>query len=433
MAELYPFHNDNQISPSNFDLKGYGAGAQGHSVAARGVAALGKNTKSAATNHVYTDLESYQYAKKRKKRFKMKDLAGRALGGRVASCMRVRAVGRGGESVQPGISRNESGNCHFHGAGVCGSVWSCPVCAVKVMETRRREVLKAMQVNRQQNGVALLVTFTLSHTADQGLKEVLTGLLDNLRRFKALRRVKQSRSSIGYYGQIRALEVRHSLNSGWHPHCHEIWFLESTPDKDTLKQVTHDLKTEWVKCLNRKGIKASYDHGLDVKFKELEGSEAAGSYIAKWGYELAYSTTKKGKTGSRCPWEILESLTDKWNLLDFRLFQEYSEVFKGRSQLYWSRGLKDRFGIDDIDDLAIADSPEKEVIYSFTDQEWRTVSKFKLHSDVLSIAETQPHKITAFIEQFFALERDQSKRKRELYQKIERATFDWMKTNGISC
>lgn len=379
---------------------------------------------------VYQDLDSANYAIQRKKRYKMKDISG-AMVPRVHSCGRIRALGLGGQEQTPTITKDDSGRAHWSGTNSCGSVWACPVCSLRISTGRVNEIQTAMRKNRAEGGICLFSTFTVSHTKQDSLQDTVDGLLGVIRGFKALRRVKEIRNNLGYSGSIRALEVRHAESNGWHPHIHEVWFTWMPCTKEELEAAEAELKALWVKYLAKKGMKASEERGFDLKWLDENGQEAAGAYIGKWGMELAYGMNKLGKNGSRSPWQILESITEKWNLKDVKLFKEYVEVFSGKAQLYWSPGLKKHFAIDEIDDIALADRAEKEHVYTPTPQEFRIVAKFKLQSQCLDIAETKPELLPVFIAQFETLERQQREYKRELYKKIERSTDHWMRVNGF--
>lgn len=431
MKQVYPSFSP--LSTLSSAAPALSAGGQAGAAAAPAPAGgLGNNTESAAKSG-YRDLGSANYAIKRRLRYDMKDQAGRILGAgsRVSSCMRVAAKGIGGSTQSPGISRNSSGTAHFHGVGACGSVWTCPVCAVKVQEQRRLEIIEAMRKHRESGGICALVTFTVSHHKHQKLDDLLPPLLDSLRGWKSLRAVKDARSSLAYSGSIRCLEVRHSPVNGWHPHVHEIWFLDKSFSVDQVKTVRDSLAASWVKYLGKKGLSALDRVGFDLQVRTGDGIEAAGAYVAKWGHELAYSNSKLGKRGSRSPWQILESCTVAWNVKDHNLFAEYAQAFEGRSQLYWSPGLKKRFGLVDLDDAEVSDMPESEQVYEFSPLEWRVVSRFKLHAQVLTIAELSPHKLGPFIEQFVNLEFEQQRMKRETARKIQASTAAWMARHGI--
>ena len=74
---------------------------------------------------------------------------------------------------------------------------------------------------------------------------------------------------------------------------------------------------------------------------DVQPGYVLGDYIAKFGPadEIALQSAKKGRNGSRSPWQLLRDAAhgDKRAAA---LWLEFSLAFKGRAQLFFSRGLK---------------------------------------------------------------------------------------------
>ncbi|MFM9718814.1 hypothetical protein ACKI15_46290, partial [Streptomyces galilaeus] len=60
------------------------------------------------------------------------------------------------------------------GLAVCGSVWSCPVCAAKIQERRRVEIAQGFDWAYANNKKIIMVTFTIPHYVNQRLAELIT-------------------------------------------------------------------------------------------------------------------------------------------------------------------------------------------------------------------------------------------------------------------
>src|SRR5699024_5941954 len=73
------------------------------------------------------------------------------------------------------------------------------------------------------------------------------------------------------------------------------------------------------------------------------------------GFEMTGSITKRGRKGSRTPWQVLEDFGKTGDLEDWEVWEEYEQASKGKRALVWSPGLKDAFGIGEKDDEDIAD------------------------------------------------------------------------------
>ncbi len=376
-------------------------------------AALGKNTKSAAAL-------SPQATEKaaRSTRYALLNTMSAVLGRehRVSVCQRVKNYSAQQAGTSPGISVNAAGRAHFHGVGSCGDVWACPVCSHRISGERRAEVVEAMRQNRDAGGVCLLVTWTFSHHAGDDLGANIRGFCKALSWMKSLRHYKQIMSDIEKIGEIRALEITHRWANGWHPHAHEVWYLKSAPAAKKLAGLQSELFALWAKACRKHEIGApTAERGVTVEYREADGGEAAGAYVAKWGMELTFANRKTGKLDSRSPWQILKdchaarqawkstgSLPDGPERQELRasikkriqrdadLLREYAAAVKGRAQLFWSRGLKDQYGIADMADAEIADKPEIVRIATLSPDHWAAICNTRSHADVLHVAETDP-------------------------------------------
>ena len=109
--------------------------------------ALGSSAKLRAT--FYDPMES------RVQRFALQSVARSILPeSRTAKCLRIRAHDC---DVQVWKSK-EHGTASYGGLQTCGSVWTCPVCAAKIAERRRVELLDAMELHKAQGGAVYLLT-----------------------------------------------------------------------------------------------------------------------------------------------------------------------------------------------------------------------------------------------------------------------------------
>jgi len=71
-------------------------------------------------------------------------------------------------------------------------------------------------------------------------------------------------------------------------------------------------------------------------------------------------------------------------------FLEFASVFKGKSQLYWSTGLKKKAGVEEIKDEDIADKEDKaDVLGSLTPEDWTVIVENNARAKVLEIAESE--------------------------------------------
>lgn len=385
-------------------------------------AALGKNTKSAASPSAKATEKAA-----RSTRYALLHTMAAVLGKdhRVGVCQRVKNYSAMQAGTSPGISVNADGRAHFHGVGSCGDVWACPVCSHRISGERRTEVAEAMRQHREAGGICLLVTWTFSHSRADALRDSVQGLCKALSWMKSLRPYKKIMAELEKRGEIRAMEITHRWAHGWHPHVHEVWFLDAAPVPAKLKGLESELFALWAKACRKFELGApTKEYGVKVEHREADGGEAAGAYIAKWGMELTFANRKTGKLNSRTPWQMLkdchasrqafhqvrrardevanadELLTDIKSRIqrDADLLREYAAAVKGRAQLFWSRGLKDHFGLRDIADEDLADRPAITRVADLKAGHWEAICRTRTHADVLHVAETDPLYLGEFLD-----------------------------------
>lgn len=244
------------------------------------------------------------------------------------------------------VRSKASGKASFSGLRTCGSVWFCPVCAPRIAERRKEELDKLLWAARAEGLSVVLLTLTARHDRQTDLaffRDAMRGALKRLRERREWR-------ALPLEGTVTAMEVTYG-NNGWHPHLHLLLFLKC--ERGGAVEFVETLRGAWLACLKGFGLS-----GNQAAFDAQDGS-AAGAYVQKFGAaeEVTLGTEKRGRAGSRTPWQLLDDARDG-DTQAKRLWREYAKVFHGKPQLIWSNGLKLRFGIDDVDDEAAAAEAE---------------------------------------------------------------------------
>lgn len=266
---------------------------------------------------------------------------------------------------------------HYKGLATCGSVWVCPLCAAKIQERRRQEVVAAVDYKRSQGMAGVMVSVTFPHRVDQPLADLIALQRKALAYLRGWRRYTGLMCRIGNAGRIRALEVTHGRN-GWHPHTHELLFVN--PDMPT-EFLRDELAELWLHACRKFGLfvegrDKEQDfllHSVDVQTAD----RAVGDYLAKidqasgWNatHELTKSSSKQGRRSGQHPFRLaMEKTTGA-------LFLEYVEAMKGAQQLVWSRGLKAEVGIENKTDEELAQEESAQVVDRISVQRsaWRVV------------------------------------------------------------
>jgi hypothetical protein len=309
---------------------------------------------------------------------------------RTAKCKHISRSGSGA-----GVHRDqEHGSAFYSGLVTCGSVWACPICAAVIQERRREEIAAAIDWAHANGMQPVMVTLTFPHTAWDSLPELLERQADafrRLRRGKVWQRIKQR---MGYQGLIRSLELTHGEN-GWHPHTHEIWIVGAHVDAEDLQAT---IVQRWADMCERAGLlsadkRVAFErHAVDVK-----GWCSASDYLAKqddsrhWGAdrEMAKASTKAGKAKGKHAFGLLADAAEGDDKAG-KLYVEYAEAVKGRRQIYWTQGLKDLVGINDLTDEELAEESREsaDLLGALTLEEWRLVRKAGKRAQVLDAAET---------------------------------------------
>lgn len=310
---------------------------------------------------------------------------------RLDNCLRVRQSNR---DVEVWKSK-EFKTASYVGLQTCGSVWSCPVCQAKIAERRRAEIQAAMAAHKAAGGCVNMLTLTCPHQRGDNLAELLAKQAKALNAFWSSKATKAIFQEMGTIGQIRALEVTHGRlspsNNGWHPHYHVLMFqgLEGCLrafDGPQMKDWQARLYMVWARCCVNAGLgEPSYAHGL-----KLDDGAKAAKYVTKWGLEdeMTKGHIKKALHGET-PNDFLRAyLADPTDKQAGSLFKEFSETFKGKRQLHWSKGLKKRYGIGEKTDDEIVQETDDQarLLGSLTLEQWRDVLAANGRGTVLSLA-----------------------------------------------
>lgn len=299
---------------------------------------------------------------------------------RVATCLRHRL------STNVAVMQHKSTKKSFYdGLMVCGSVWACPVCAAKISEKRKLELKQAFQAQKDRGDYIALLTLTFSHTKRDKLKDLLERFSKATQKLFSGKAYNNIRADMGLLGRIRVFEVTYGAN-GFHPHVHIALFYTNFVDLEIIKMRMYDL---WFKACLKFGLKVNKKHGLD-----LQSAEDADEYLAKHGswsleQEMSKAHIKVAKKDSMTPFDFLRNylVTDDADFL--KLFKEYYFAFKGRRQLSWSPGLKDRFEIQDKtdEDLAKEKTEDADLLGLISAEDWKHILKEDKRAELLNKVE----------------------------------------------
>jgi hypothetical protein len=263
----------------------------------------------------------------------------------------------------------------------------CPVCAAKISEKRRVELVEAVSRWRDTGGSVVMATITVQHSSKDSYKKTLAGLQTAYGKLLNSVACKAVFAEMGVVGRIKALEVTYGAN-GWHPHIHLLLFI--TSQNPPLKQFKDMLFKRWEMACKASNLnKPSPD-----AFNLSDGSYAA-AYVSKWGIEseMTKGHIKTSKSGYS-PFDLLRhhlgTYAGNADPLspgqDKLLFQEYAYTMKGKRQLVWSDGLRDLLGLkqEKTDKELVDETEEQEVLFvKIPLAMWKIILKKEKRGEVL--------------------------------------------------
>jgi len=314
----------------------------------------------------------------------------------VSSLPRCRRCGwriaRGAEGVPIVLSDIVA---HFANLQLCGSVWSCPVCAPRIRERRAAEIEQGLGTHLGNGGGAGFLTATVPHDQGDQLAPMLATVRDGFKTMMGSRSWRRDRLEFGIVGAIRSPEITHGVN-GWHPHLHGLVLTEKPLVPSDWDTIADRFFIGWSSSVVRGGYRApTREHG--VTLSAVRSATEVAQYTAKFqdgtelrsvGRELTRHDTKQARRHGRAPIAILRDFSETGEKSDLSLWREYEQATKGVSSVRWSRGLKAALGVVDVsDDEIVQEVIVGEILDVLSRPEWRFVKQNRLHTMVLEAAE----------------------------------------------
>lgn len=292
-----------------------------------------------------------------------------------------------------------SGSAHYQGLQTCGSVWHCPICAAKISEARRKQLARLVTAHTAAGGSVFMTTYTVRHKKTTDLEQLVGAMLAARRKMRMGRRGQALRESFGVVGTVSVLEVTWSPRHGWHPHVHELVF-SSNPDMSP-DDYERAARPAWKDAAAAVGLEMNA-HGFQID----RTFGAVQDYIAKFGHEpeqkLPWGVESEMSKGhvkqarskdGMSPFALLAAASDglTWAA---PLWQEYCQVFKGKKQLNYSKGLKALYGIEEETDEDLASGDESEAsgaavtLVELSPGQWDQVLEAHARGGLLELART---------------------------------------------
>jgi len=257
----------------------------------------------------------------------------------------------------------------------CGLAWECPVCRSVIQSERAGEVLHAVEWHRARKGQAYLVTLTIRHGLGHNLREMRKGVALAWRKVQAGRAWLEWKERAGVIGTVRALEVTHGHENGWHPHIHVLVLGDRANAREMESWRAH-LSARWQvaveSTLGREHVPTDR-RGCDIR------PSRKADYLTKLGLEIAGSAAKDGRKKNRSPLQIAEHFVRTDNVDSALLWRRYAEQMHGARMLTWSRGLRALVGLDveRTDDEIVNDDTAVEFVAVLPAAVWDQLARVK--------------------------------------------------------
>ncbi len=281
--------------------------------------------------------------------------ARRAALWRVSSLPRCRRCGRVAHSDTGEVGvRSSDGHAGFAGLVTCGSVWVCAVCSSKILARRSLEIGSAVAAASAEGLPVAFCTLTMRHHRRQSLTALWGGLAKGWGRATSGVKWKKDREGFGVEGYVRVVEVTHGRN-GWHVHVHALTFGTGIGSPASLDALMVPMWERWSAGLQSVGLAAPLPQASEwhVVGGDLEGT-SLGKYLAKGagaagalGAELTQTQSKVARSvhSTSSIWSILDDGPINGEVAALKLWREWEKASKGRRQIAWSRGLRERLGL----------------------------------------------------------------------------------------
>jgi len=270
-------------------------------------------------------------------------------------------------------------DAYFTGIITCKSIWTCPVCAERIVCERISQLKDALSSGYK----AVMVTVTLRHDRHDRLADLLRSLKDAVRRLKSGRWWSNYKDRFGIVAYVSSYEITWGDVYGWHPHAHILLFLDT--DKVDADVMWSELITKYVDVISKLGGYASRNHSVDVSHADGDVKDYLVKHVSVDGdlaLEMSSSKTKDGRSNySKTFWDLV--FLSYYFAYAVDLVKEYAHATYRLQSMIWSRGAKDVLGVSDPDD---DNKDDDQIVALITRPLWDVIRTHAMQDYVLSLA-----------------------------------------------
>jgi hypothetical protein len=259
------------------------------------------------------------------------------------------------------------------------------VCAGRILLHRALEIGAVLGRAVEEGHSLGFMTLTMRHDRSQSLDELWGAARRGWTRAITGRGWIQAADAVD--GWVRVWEVTHGRN-GWHVHVHLVLVLDGSTTPRRFQEVASGMFDRWSRGLVAAGLRAPLRRGQEWHLVAGDTASAdLGGYLAKMadsveaaalGLELTHSQPGRSSYAHRTrpTWALLDDLAETGEASALRLWNEWESVSRGKRQVGWSVGLRERFApeVDDLtDDEVVAQElgTQRDDVVHLTAPAWR--------------------------------------------------------------
>ena len=284
------------------------------------------------------------------------------------------------------LCKNSNGGLFFNGVANCGGYWRCPVCALKISENKK-DLLSGLITAHQEKGFSIgFLTLTVRHAKFDTLKKSLEKISNNYRSFQNQRFFSRNKIELGFMGQVKTLEITYSMDNGWHPHLHLLFFYNHSDNKK-IEQFQKEFISKWYQYKDNDGL-------LKAQNQKLLTADIS-QYLAK--YDITSEMTKGQIKGSKglTPFTALAKLAcgdyadynEKHRL--YGVYSCYVEQTQGKHFVNISNSLRKEYAefieqYEKTDEEIVNETDIDEILLKISLPIWKKICKNDLQPLVLN-------------------------------------------------
>jgi hypothetical protein len=269
------------------------------------------------------------------------------------------------------------------------------------MARRQLEIGAAVELWKDQGGQVLFGTMTMRHWTCHRLDDLWASVSKAWGRVTGGKAWISNKKRFGIAGWLRVVEVTFGRN-GWHVHIHYLVFLEAWAVRADIEVLKASMFGRWAGAMASLGLPAPLMQGQDLRLLDGAADQQLSRYFTKAvhqnkriGLELTSTQTKTARAiyKTYSVWRFLDDVIDNGDADALDHWHEFQRASKGRRQLTWSKGIRERLNLraeKSDEDIAVEELGTKDNdLVLITAAGWKIITTHRLMVPILETVENQ--------------------------------------------